>query len=181
MVFAKYIWFHGSMGFLSTVSLIYSIIKKQQFKISKIDVLVILFIGSVFFTTCVFNYTSANQTKIVIMALLLVLYICLRLVINSNRKITYILCFLIIITGLVEAVWGSIQIYGFLPPQHSIFKLTGSFYNPGPYAGYLAVVLPLALYYWIGNDDPKVCIVGRLRLMPEIIIGIVKEWINEGV
>jgi hypothetical protein len=48
---------------------------------------------------------------------------------------------------LVEAVWGLRQLYGFESSQHSLFKLTGSFFNPGPYAGYLAVVFPLALHY----------------------------------
>lgn len=51
--------------------------------------------------------------------------------------------------GIVEAVWGLRQLYGFTVSGHSRYALTGSFFNPGPYAGYLAIVLPLSLYYYI--------------------------------
>ena len=48
--------------------------------------------------------------------------------------------------GAVEALHGLGQIVGIYPSNHSLFVLTGTFYNPGPYSGYLAAVLPIALY-----------------------------------
>lgn len=54
-----------------------------------------------------------------------------------------------IILGGVEAVWGMEQIYGFVTSNHSLFTLTGSFYNPGPYSGYLAMVFPICLNEWL--------------------------------
>jgi hypothetical protein len=54
-----------------------------------------------------------------------------------------------VITGLVEAVWGLMQLYGFTSSQHNLFKTTGSFFNPGPYSGWLAMVFPFALGYAI--------------------------------
>ena len=47
--------------------------------------------------------------------------------------------------GAVEALHGLGQIAGIYPSNHSLFVLTGTFYNPGPYSGYLAAVLPIAL------------------------------------
>lgn len=47
--------------------------------------------------------------------------------------------------GSVEAVWGIAQGAGLLPSGHSLYNLTGSFFNPGPYSGFLAVLLPIAL------------------------------------
>lgn len=38
--------------------------------------------------------------------------------------------------GMVETVWGMRQLYGFTASGHSHYALTGSFFNPGPYAGY---------------------------------------------
>ena len=70
----------------------------------------------------------------------------------GETKAVRSLFFFIIITGLVEAVWGLRQLYGFLPSQHSLFSLTGSFFNPGPYAGYLAVVFPLALQVFLDKS-----------------------------
>ncbi|MDR0891851.1 MAG: O-antigen ligase family protein [Mediterranea sp.] len=62
----------------------------------------------------------------------------------------------LIVLGGIEAVWGLMQVYGLLVSQHSLFALTGSVYNPGPYAGYLALVFPLCLHQWL-----------RLRRLPQ--------------
>ena len=37
--------------------------------------------------------------------------------------------------GLVEAVWGMQQLHGHVYSHHSLFRLTGSFFNPGPIPG----------------------------------------------
>ena len=51
--------------------------------------------------------------------------------------------------GCVQACWGLLQLYGILPSYHPQFAITGSFYNPGPYTGYIAMLFPLALYQWL--------------------------------
>ena len=55
----------------------------------------------------------------------------------------------LILMGGIEAVWGLRQIYGFATSNHSLYAVTGSFYNPGPYSGYLALVFPVCLYEWL--------------------------------
>lgn len=42
------------------------------------------------------------------------------------------------------------QLYGLAISNHSLYTLTGSFYNPGPYSGYLAMVFPVCLNEWLG-------------------------------
>ncbi|WP_192346758.1 O-antigen ligase family protein [Algoriphagus sp. Y33] len=57
---------------------------------------------------------------------------------------------------LVQVVYGELQLLGVFPSLHPLFPLTGSFFNPGPYAGYLAIVFPIALgayfYFKPGNS-----------------------------
>ncbi|MBQ2856059.1 MAG: O-antigen ligase family protein [Bacteroidaceae bacterium] len=60
--------------------------------------------------------------------------------------IRVVIIWLLIVFGAVEAVWGLLQVYGYEPSNHSLYALTGSFYNPGPYSGFLAMCLPLALH-----------------------------------
>lgn len=55
----------------------------------------------------------------------------------------------LILMGGIEAVWGLRQIYGITTSNHSLYAVTGSFYNPGPYSGYLALVFPICLYEWL--------------------------------
>jgi len=160
VVSGKYYWFYGSMGLASIATLIYSFTNKQSFRFSLADGFVLLFAGSVFLSSFIFNEASANTTKLTLLALLVVLYFCFRIIFQGttgqacNERVVFI-CVFIIITGLVEAVWGLLQLYGFQPSQHSLFHLTGSFFNPGPYAGYLAVIFPLALHYALTPKSPK--------------------------
>src|SRR5690606_37096003 len=70
------------------------------------------------------------------------LYIILRQV---DRSIYVWLFIAVIISGCIQAIYGNLQLYGFYPSHHSGFQMTGSFFNPGPYGGFLAVVFPVAL------------------------------------
>ncbi len=45
----------------------------------------------------------------------------------------------------VEAVLAAMQLYGFSWSHHSLYKQTGSFYNPGPLGGFLAIGFVVAL------------------------------------
>jgi len=85
VVSGKYFWFYGCMGLVSIAAVIYSILNKQLFRFSAIDGLVFLFTCSVFLSALVFNDVSANSTKLTILALLFVLYLCLRLVLAGNN------------------------------------------------------------------------------------------------
>ena len=45
----------------------------------------------------------------------------------------------IVCSGCVQAAVGFLQWLDVLPSNHNLFPVTGSFMNPGPYGGYLAV------------------------------------------
>lgn len=51
----------------------------------------------------------------------------------------------VIAVGCAESCVALAQLYGFECSNHTLYKLTGTFYNPGPLGGYLAVCVPLAL------------------------------------
>lgn len=57
------------------------------------------------------------------------------------------------ILGAVEAVWGLCQLYGWAMPGHAQYVTTGSFFNPGPYAGYLALTLPICFHSWLTGSS----------------------------
>lgn len=57
---------------------------------------------------------------------------------------------------IVEAVLSAMQLYGFAWSNHSLYKLTGSFYNPGPLGGFLAIGFVLALSAWINAKRKSV-------------------------
>ena len=60
-----------------------------------------------------------------------------------------VLFWVLVVLGGSEAILGLRQLYGFATSGHSMYALTGSFFNPGPYSGYLAMILPVCLYQWL--------------------------------
>ncbi|MBA0883953.1 O-antigen ligase family protein [Flavobacterium undicola] len=78
------------------------------------------------------------------------LYVVLR---NIAAKNYYWLLLSVIISGIMQAVYGNLQLLGYYPSNHSGFKMTGSFFNPGPYAGFLISVWAVALGMYLFKDS----------------------------
>ncbi|MFB9076200.1 O-antigen ligase family protein [Flavobacterium procerum] len=76
-------------------------------------------------------------------------YFILRL--NPFRHFFWLLL-CILISGIIQALHGCLQLLGFLSSNHSGFKITGSFFNPGPYAGFLATVWIIAFGVYLFNE-----------------------------
>lgn len=86
-----------------------------------------------------------------------VFVICCLFSFYLNRKLCLsfpsIVIWVLIALGGIEAIWGLGQIYGLAVSNHSLYALTGSFYNPGPYSGYLAMIFPLCLHEWLNLKE----------------------------
>lgn len=70
-------------------------------------------------------------------------------------KLTTTVTWALIVLGGIEAIWGLRQLYGFTASGHSRYALTGSFFNPGPYSGYLALILPLCFYQYLSLHNSR--------------------------
>lgn len=75
----------------------------------------------------------------------LLLYILLRYTLSKNSR--HILLLVLSIGGIYEAVLGIMQLLGLEYSKHSLFDVTGTFFNPGPYSAYLVVILAMATAY----------------------------------
>ncbi len=100
------------------------------------------------FVWTLFSYPypiDAEPEKILFIGQVIVLWYVFRHITHRFPVLNgyYLSIFLSI--GLIEAIWGFRQLQGWEYSNHSLFRLTGSFFNPGPYSGYLAVTLPVAL------------------------------------
>jgi len=70
----------------------------------------------------------------------------LQTALNRERSILfYIPAISIVLVAAAEAIIGLLQLYGLHRIYHSLFKVTGTFFNPAPYAGFLVASLPSAL------------------------------------
>ncbi|MCD7933434.1 MAG: hypothetical protein LUH15_19920 [Tannerellaceae bacterium] len=73
---------------------------------------------------------------------LTLLYIVVR---QISIKRFNILFLALVISAVIQVLYGSLQLASYLPSNHILFKITGGFFNPGPYAGYLATIFPVIL------------------------------------
>ena len=65
----------------------------------------------------------------------------------------------------VQAVVGLRQVFGFEASGHALYALTGSFFNPGPYAGYLAMALPVCLHEYLRSAGLRRYAAGGVGLL----------------
>lgn len=114
---------------------------------------------------CVVAFPTPNDISVGEMAyqklwlgrMAVVFVICCLFSFYLNRKLCLsfpsIVIWVLIALGGIEAIWGLGQIYGLAVSNHSLYALTGSFYNPGPYSGYLAMIFPLCLHEWLNLKE----------------------------
>ncbi|MCL3781512.1 hypothetical protein EMN47_14065 [Prolixibacteraceae bacterium JC049] len=136
---------YGLYAILLPVSVLagFQIIQKKKIRISIIDVL----------TTALLLIVSVNSEYNTIgNTLLFLLYVIVR---TLGQNIHRLLLIGIIIGGVFEAIYGNLQLYNVFSSNHSSFSLTGHFFNPGPYAGFLIVSFAVAFTKYMKEIDAE--------------------------
>lgn len=85
-----------------------------------------------------------------------------------------ILLIAIYIWSCIESFYGLQQVFGFRPSRHSAFGMTGSFSNPGPYGGFMATTLSIAIAYALKYKK-------RFSLITECVRRIIRKGQNFNV
>lgn len=106
--------------------------------------LFVYLLGIIFFATYRQD-TAPSPERLALLGQMLIFWFALRFSFGMFSRLSRAFIVVLILTGMAEAVWGLAQLYGLQISNHSLFRLTGSFHNPGPFSGYLAVMLPLTL------------------------------------
>ena len=87
--------------------------------------------------------------KIINLGQLLIIWFSVRMLLSRFPGFRRVVLIALVVSGCVQAGWGLLQLYGYLPSNHTLFAITGSFGNPGPFSGYIATVVPVCLYLTI--------------------------------
>ncbi|MFT4073247.1 MAG: O-antigen ligase family protein, partial [Dysgonamonadaceae bacterium] len=148
-VSGKYVWFAVVLP-LSILSVIAaSLIKRKAVRLSAADILLTAFcLWGICRTYCL---TGGFSLRLQLFFMAWVFYVVCRILFSQMRCAETGILLGLASIGLVEAVWGTGQLHGYYFSQHALFRTTGSFYNSGPYGGFLAIALPAAVYFVL-ND-----------------------------
>lgn len=117
----------------------------QHFRFHRADGIVTAF--ALYFLGNAWVHGATGVTGRWEIALLFALYLNTRLYVSLDKKRALAsILFLLLVAGLVQEIVGFRQLYGYGYSNHARFRITGTFHNPAPLGGYLAIVTGLALH-----------------------------------
>lgn len=92
---------------------------------------------------------------------------------KKTKVLEIIVIIFVSIACVIEISIGYLQLSGCIQSNHSLYRCTGSFPNPGPFGGFLAVCTSLTLsYYLFGRRDilKKISLTISLLSFPLLIV-----------
>ena len=131
--------------FAASICVVSLIIPFKFSKKSKMHITDVLFIVLAVYICINYIFLNVHTNMHLWLSLLMVpLYAVVRME-AGNEKLRRWLFVALLAVVLAQAILGLLQLYGFVHSQHYLYKITGTFSNPGPFAGFIAVGVPLAL------------------------------------
>lgn len=123
-----------------------------RFRMTWIDGAVLC--GAAYYGLNVYGIGNADPMRLILVSTLVLWYGGLRVLFTSER-IFRILRLLFLSMAGYEALLGIAQCYGGIPSHHALYAATGSFYNPGPFGGFLSTFAPVALYGLLDRKNQR--------------------------
>ncbi len=149
VVTAKYFWFAAVMCMVSFL-ILFQFSGKHEIHITDL----LFGVLAVYISINYFFRDTHPGMHWWLTLLMIPLYVAVRAVTGNEKSRRWLLDTILVVV-LVEAAWGLLQLYGFAHSYHSLYKITGTFFNPGPYSGFVAVGVPLALGYSLDKTLPR--------------------------
>ena len=135
------------IGVVSVVACIFSFIKGNGFRFCLPD---FLFLALIAYYIIRYDHTlQLANWKVTFALLSMPLWFGSRIILSHHSVSKQWILGSIVAVGCMVAVWGLLQLYGYLTSNHNLFAITGPFYNPGPYSGYIAIIFCIALGCWL--------------------------------
>lgn len=151
-------------------------------------VLLLLLIGSITWL-CLNRHIWISYSRIDLVFTILVLYIALRsggrisprmielialtgfyLMLRRCRWRHFLfILYGIAVAGIIQSIYGLLQLYNILP-SHSQFRLTGTFFNLGAYAAFIALSACISLVLIFYFKDKLMTLIPQLNIVLAIII-----------
>jgi len=124
--------------------------KSISFSFSKIDIALLVLLFYITINRYFIQPHFGFSIRYIELLGLSFLYVVLRGI--GLKKYPWLLLS-IVLSGIIQAIYGNLQLLGYYDSNHSGFKMTGSFFNPGPYAGFLVSVWAVALGMYLFKDN----------------------------
>jgi len=139
---AKFIKLVSLIPVISILGVVFALVKRNV-KFSLLDLFSLFFL--VYWFISVFVRGSGNPIYILLPIALTAIYILVKVSASRDADGLKWVAFALLCVSIFEMVLGLKQISGYSDSNHYQFSVTGSFFNPGPFGGYLAFIFALSL------------------------------------
>ncbi len=161
IITAKIFYFYAAAVLILFSVSIYLFIKKDSIKVSynALDLLIIFYLVYNYLRLLTTKYSSSQDDYFISFILLTILYLLWKYFLTFNRKenfnkSTAILFTIFLISGLLQAIYGLLQLYNISPGiVGNQFKVIGTLGNPDYLSGYLISIAPCALGVYLLSQN----------------------------
>ena len=135
------LFFLGNIvSIVAFVSIIFLLVSRQVLKISNIDLIVLLSLLVSVLHRGNFEYSYFGISHWELYTLSLIYFLTRLAGVHVLLSTVFIG-----ISCVIESAIGQLQVLHMIRSNHYLFTITGSFDNPGPYAGYLVASMPILI------------------------------------
>ncbi len=138
-----------------------------RYRLTLTDLLILLY--TLYFVLHGTLTESPAENRLILFVCLGQLYFLLRLFRSFWPRAGEWALLLLFLAGCGQAILGLKQIYGLAHSYHGLYSITGSFFNPGPYGGYMAFVFCLSLSHLVRYYSAFQAIWRDVRLRGKIV------------
>lgn len=119
----------------------------NRIALNKTDIAFLLYAGWNLFSAIITNDSYINDKTGELVMLVVYYFIIKTYLTDTGRYRTFInITSVILLTvGIIESITGLLQVYELMPSNSIYFRITGTFYNPAPYALLLAVIFSFSV------------------------------------
>ena len=147
LTLAKYFWFYSTLlltGVITFGLAFYSM------SVASIDITKSIMIGILTVVIIdISRYSNMEMMNAKIFLLVIISFFFFDTFFHHYKKATKVFQFVLIAFALLEVIWGYCQLYAYIPDMQKDFTLSGSLPHTNSYAMFLAITLPIALYWTI--------------------------------
>lgn len=138
----------GVLLLLQALILLFSPKQYKGIKITWLEMALFAFVAYLSLNRFFISEMGGITLKYYRLIVLCIFYIIIR---NFPSKYYPYFIYSLLISGIIQAVYGNLQFYDIYSSRHHLFNITGSFFNPGPYAGYLLIPATRSRASWLAT------------------------------
>ena len=126
-----------------SVSTLFLLLLRQNIKFTILDLSALLLLA--YYLISVFVKGTEDPRNILLPIALVAIYTMVRTTASRGNEGLKWITLAILCVSIFELILGLKQIYGSSASNHYQYDATGSFFNPGPFGGYLAFIFAISL------------------------------------